>query len=389
MPSPELQILIEAIRVVLLKAPQDKLLHLLNSPKIDWKRLEKMVVYHQIRPVVYEALRQVNFFNDFTENLAQYSKKQAVNNMVYCQEATRILSIFRSQNIPVLPYKGLLFLEKFYQNKPLREFLDFDIVVKPTDAVNALKILLNEGYELCTATTATDDALNHLIVTVPDREVALNKTTKLGLAVQIDFHWGISEVSHQQTIQLEELFDSAIISNFQGEQLLIPSNDSIFKMLLKHHGGRDCWLRLKNSCDLVAFLQSNPEMNILHLKQLAKETKLSNILTCGIGIAETYFYENAKNKVANPKVINQIVERWESATYWNTPSSKLKFNAIYRSLQDEMTSWQSYLMARIRYYAIVNPYEQKRLVVFDNQYVLLNASSKLVSYLWYRFTGAK
>lgn len=80
--STELQILIECIKVVLLKKDKQKLIALLYSQSIDWKHINKMVAYHRIRPGVYEALRQVNFTNDFTEELADFSKKQAIKNLV-------------------------------------------------------------------------------------------------------------------------------------------------------------------------------------------------------------------------------------------------------------------------------------------------------------------
>ena len=386
MPSPELQILIEAIRVVLLKAPHDKLLHLLNSPKIDWKRLDKMVAYHQIRPVVYEALRQVNFFNNFTENLAQYSKKQAVRNMVNGQELGRVLLLFQSWHIEVLPYKGVLFLDSFYQNKPLRESGDVDLIVKPSQAARVIQLLMDDGYVLKIDQTPTKEIIEEIVKKASGREVSLRKTVQAGLTVEIDLHWGMNETFQSYTIDLDNLFETAAIGNFQHKQVLLPSLDSVFKMLLNHHGGRNCWLKLKDFADLIAFMNARPTAELTHLRQLAHQMKMTKVFEAGLQLLDAFFYPGTDSLKPN---LTQIVRFWEKSQYYDKLIPKFWFRKIHFSLQDEKISWLDYVLVQVKYLAVSYPSERKRIFYFNEQYVFLNASSKIVSYLWYRLTGAK
>ena len=386
MPSPELQILIEAIKVVLLKAPQDKLLHLLNSPKINWKRLEKMVVYHQIRPVVYEAFRQADFSNDFTEKLAQFSKRQAVRNMVNGQELGRVLSLFQSWHIEVLPYKGVLFLDNFYQNKPLRESGDVDLIVKPSQAAQVIQLLMDDGYVLKIDQTPTKEIIEEIVKKTPNKEISLRKMVLLGLTVEIDLHWGINENFQCHTIDLDDFFETAAIGSFQHEQVLLPSVDSVFKMLLNHHGGRDCWLKLKEIADLIAFVNAQTTAELTHLRQLANQMKMAKVFEAGLQLLNTLFYPSITPLQAN---LTPIVRFWEKAQYYNRLIPMFWFKKIHFSLQDERTRWPNYVLVQIKYFSIPYPSERKRIFYFNEKYVFLNASSKLVSYLWYRLNGAK
>ena len=386
MPSPELQILIEAIRVVLLKASPDKLLHLLNNPKIDWKRLEKMVAYHQIRPVVYEALRQVNFYNDFAENLAQFSKKQAVKNIVNRQELVRILLLFKGQHIDLLPYKGVLFLDSFYQNKPLRESGDVDLIVKPSQAAQVLQLLINDGYILMIDQTPSQGIIEEIVKKTPIREISLQKTVQSGLTLEVDLHWGINETFQSYAIDLDDLFETAAVGSFQHKQVLLPSLDSVFKMLLNHHGGRDCWLKLKDCADLIAFMNAQTTAELTHLRQLANQMKMTKVFETGLELLGAFFYSSIAPLQPN---LTPIVRFWEKAQLYDKVIPKFLFRKIHFSLQDKEISWLAYVFTQIKYYSVAHPFERKRAFYLSEQYVLLNASSKLLAYLWYRLVGAK
>ena len=165
MVSKELQILIESIKVVLLDGSKEHIENLSNDSSIDWDKVDKMLKYHRIRPVFYEAMRRINIQNKVVESAGRFSKIQAIKNLNEIQESKRVLLLLKAANIPVVPYKGILFLEKLYQNNALREIGDLDILVKPEDAVEAMKVLVADGYELAIENEITDALLNEIIDT--------------------------------------------------------------------------------------------------------------------------------------------------------------------------------------------------------------------------------
>ena len=162
--------------------------------------------------------------------------------------------------------------------------------------------------------------------------------------------------------------------------------DSVFKMLLNHHGGRDCWLKLKDIADLIAFMNAQPTAELTHLRQLANQLKMMKMFEAGLQLLNTLFYPSPTPLQAN---LIPIVRFWEKSRIYDEFIPKLRLRRIHFSLQDEDISWLDYILVHMRYLSVSYPSERKRIFYFNEKYVFLNASSKLVSYLWYRLNGAK
>lgn len=391
--SLELQTLVEAIKLVLLKSSEKRFSELIHSSSIDWNKLQKMLEYHRIRPVFYEACRMVGFENDWVSKAEHFTKRQVMINLATGLELSRILSIFQEEKIEMLPYKGILFLEKLYQNKPLRESGDVDVLVKPENALNSLKILLKDGYRISRKFTeikdVDDDTLLEIIERSPWKELGLDKTLTSGINVHIDFHWGFNETFHQYHTPMEELFAKSSIEFFQRKQVLIPSTEIIFKMMLNHHGGRGCWLRLKDLCDLVAFRTQFSEVSPKTLQLFATEMKMQRVFSLGTQIYSVLFSETPLSKVENLNLIRKIIDFWETSEHYDSTLPKLKYKNIYRLMQDKPISWFTLINRHVKYYAVPNKTERKRLIVFPDKFIYLNAFSKLLTYALNKFSLRK
>jgi Uncharacterised nucleotidyltransferase len=380
--SKELQLLIESIKIVLLDSSSDLFRNLANDPKLNWQRVDKLLKYHRIRPVFYQACRNINFQNDLVENVGKYSKKQAIKNLNEIVEFKRVLTFLKDAGVPVLPYKGLLFLEKIYANKPLREIIDLDILVNPENAVKALSLLIKDGYQLCVEGDISEDLLTEIVKITPSPEVGLDKKTSIGMNVHIDFHWGLNEAP-QYRIDLPLIFNTAEISNFQNSNLLLPNTSSIFKMLLNHHGGRECWVRLKDLADLIAFKKTYPQIGIKDLTNWSSEMDMKRIYEAAESILESFFYESnvSLDKQEQSVSLKRIVGMWEYARHWDKIVPKILLIRIYRKLQDKETSWSTLIYNQIKFHSIANLTENKRLFALPEKYVYLNSFSKLLTYL--------
>jgi len=380
--SKELQLLIESIKVILLDSSPTVFKDLANDPKLNWQRVDKLLKYHCIRPIFYQACKNTNFQNDLVERVGVFTKKQAIKNLNEIVESKRVLTIFKDSGIPVVPYKGLLFLEKLYANKPLREIGDLDILVDPKDSVKALEVLIEDGYELCVEGNISKMLLKEIIKTTPSPEVSLVKKTPIGMNVHIDFHWGINEAP-QYRIDLPLIFSSAKMANFQNQRLLLPNNSSIFKMLINHHGGRECWVRLKDLADLIAFKRTYAEYTSDDLTKWSSEMDMKKIYLAAETLLESVFFAEylPLDKLENSVSLKRIVYMWEYATHWDKIMPKIFLIRIYRKLQDKNMNWSTLIYNQIKFHSVVSLTENKRLFVLPEKYVLLNAFSKLLSYM--------
>jgi len=384
----ELKILLEAVKLCLLNSPKDTFEVLINSNEVNWQKLNEMVIYHRIRPLFYEACRLVDFKNKEVKVFEKFSRRQAIKNLVISEELGRVLLLLQENGIEVIPYKGILFIEKLYKNKILRESSDIDILVKPRNALKAIKLLIQEGYAISTThaeiTSVDDSVLTELIERTQIQELSLLKDLPSGINVHIDFHWAVGETFHQYTLGVDELFEEANVETFQRRQLLIPNTKTIFKMMLNHHGGRGCWIRVKDFSDMLAFQNQHPELELATLQTWAAEMKMSRIFAIGNAIMQGIFLDSEPHQQIEPKLQKHIFDYWETSKEYDHFWSKYNHRNIYRQLQDTPMSWLALSHQLVKYYAIPNEMEKKRLVVFPDRYVYLNAFTKLVSYAWFR-----
>ena len=380
--SKELQLLIESIKIVLLDASPNVFKNLANDPELNWQRVDKLLKYHSIRPIFYQACRNINLQNDLVERVGVFAKKQAIKNLNEIIESSRVLTVLKNAEIPALPYKGLLFLEKIYGNKPLREIGDLDILVSPEDSVKALELLIEDGYKLGVEANVSKELLIEIIKTTPNPEVGLDKKTSIGMNVHIDFHWGINEFS-QYRIDLALIFSTAEMANFQNQKVLLPNTSSIFKMLINHHGGRECWVRLKHLADLIAFKKTYPEISFDDLTNWSSEMDMKKICVAAESLLESIFFADdlTLDKQQESISLKRILGMWEYATHWDRIMPKIFLLRIYRKLQDRETSWSTLIYDQIKFHSLVNLTENKRLFVLPDRFVFLNAFSKLLSYI--------
>jgi hypothetical protein len=379
--SKELRLLIESLKLVLQDFSPVLFKELVNDPDLNWARVHNLLAYHRIRPVLYNACCQVHFTNELLDRIGVFSKLQAIKNINEIKESVRVLRLLKDVEIPVVPYKGLLFLEKLYQNQAIREIGDLDILVQPVDGAKALKVLINDGYELAIGGIITDAYLQQIIDTTPSPEVGLDKKTDLGMNVHIDFHWGMNEYA-QYTIDSKSIFDSTEEVQFQNSKLLLPDKYAIYKMLLNHHGGRECWVRLKDIADLVAFKNSYPELSTQELQKVAAEMQMLRINKAAESILDLFFNQENINieDLSDSKSLKRIIGMWEYAKHWDKVIPKILLLRIHKKLQDNKTSWIQLIRSQMEFHSKANLTENKRLFVLPKKYVFMNAFSKLLSY---------
>ena len=121
MTSNELRLLISSIKVSILGEDRNNFLALLNSNELDWDRINLLANYHEIVPVFYNACKLVGFSNEHVKALEADVMRQAIKNVFYEKELLRLLTLLANSGIPTVPYKGMLFLEKLYNSRPVRK----------------------------------------------------------------------------------------------------------------------------------------------------------------------------------------------------------------------------------------------------------------------------
>lgn len=366
--SRELQALILSYKVVFLDQGMAEFKDAYE--KSDQERLMKLATSHAVRPVLYQALKKTGRDDSLTRNLQFFASQMALRDKLYGKEMVRLLKLFKEKQIDALPYKGYLFTKKLYEGQHFRESGDIDMVIRDKSKVaEAIALLKDEGYELH-APCDDNDLVNH----APGREVSLTKESRSGISFHIDFHWGVNEKYHIYPITTEDFFKGATVRFFLDEEILMPSDEAFFKMLLNHHGGRGCWLKLKELFDLSLFLRQ-PDIYKYHLKNWVSAMQMDKVFQVGSQLNDMVVREGPAIWSKEEKKIIKLWEREKS--YENDLWLKIKKMKIYLDLQNPDVSRLNLFRRYAAYHGTDTPLYEKYYRPFDGRNRVLNFIVKM------------
>lgn len=386
-----------------LKVLKSSLKYQFNTYELDSKTIQNSdlvfnenLTFHAIRPILNQFLNASDSpKSQLSEQLNQYIQKQVFLNLQYAHEIRRLLTLFKQHAIKVLPYKGVLFVHELYGNKQLREVGDIDFLFHPDSAAAAMRLLLDEGYEFKALDTSfdhlsPDDFIERLLAAKGQYEVPFQKGN-----LHIDCHWGLHYGYLPYKIDFQRFFDTAVEADFYGVRCQIPSTETLFWMLILHHGGKEFWTRMKHFADLQAFLTSKGhELNWAEILKMAKAYQLYNIVCMGFYLLNTDFAvpipPELQNAIAQQQTLfekngKNIRAYWHFAQPWAKLNGRLRFEQLLYQNQDEDFSWWAYFNKFYITYTLPNPVEHKRIVSFPDTYPTLNFISKVVTYFLRKF----
>lgn len=401
--SIELEILIESIKTSLLGESPEKLQAILKNNQIDWQKFIPFVEYHSIRPVVFDAFQKMDkslIPSEIARYLQEYMFNQTILNLNYSLEIGRLLQLFQAKGLRALPYKGNLFIHQFYGNKQLREVGDMDFLFHPEDAKAGLKLLLDDGYQLSVpdesfARKLDPNALiNKILTSKGQYEVTLVKRTKENnMQFAIDFHWEIYADFIPYKVDFERFFTTTTQQSFLGKNIDMPSTETLYFMLMSHHGGKEFWLRMKHFCDLIMFLKIHQQsFNWQKIIDSSQKNKLNTVSMDGFYLLKKLFnvslpapIQEEVNKHNFKKVEKKIFQYWELGEKWDTLFLRLRYEEILILSQDNGFSRKKYFKSLFQVFSTSHPLENPRIISFPDNYPILNFSSKVLTYFIKKF----
>lgn len=116
----------------------------------DWGHFLKEVFYHRLPSRVYAFLNrhQANSFlsPEVWEKVKQAHYAAQLSTMKLEAELLALLPLFNQEKIDVLLMKGAALLQTVYRDRPIRHFIDLDLLVRPEDFPRAKLLLEKLGY---------------------------------------------------------------------------------------------------------------------------------------------------------------------------------------------------------------------------------------------------
>jgi len=149
--SPETKLVLLIARWVVYDECLPEIRNLLAQERIDWKRLEKFLGYHEFFPFTYRCLKECSqFLTNKSMEIAEKIYYYYLVRLSYLwEESKQIVDAFNSKNLEIVPLKGVAFLsDNMYGDKAfLRSMYDIDLLIKKEELPLAEKTLEALGYK--------------------------------------------------------------------------------------------------------------------------------------------------------------------------------------------------------------------------------------------------
>lgn len=121
---------------------------LLSFYSINWGRFKDLIIYHELTPFTYFALKDCSSF--LPQDLIAFLRNSYYCSLARCQylwkEFLRIYDAFEQAGIILLPIKGVALLEDLYPDRPLRPMTDLDFLIREENLLKAEEIFRDLEY---------------------------------------------------------------------------------------------------------------------------------------------------------------------------------------------------------------------------------------------------
>ncbi len=239
---------VDLIRFIAQKITGKETKDLLDLSSIRWERFKNLIIYHELVPFAYLALKDFNQFipgkiMNFLENNFYYALTRCQN--LY-QEFLRILKAFEESEVTLLPIKGMALFCDIYTAFPLRPMTDIDLLIREEKLQKAEAIFYNLGYrkEL--------GGLKEEYWRKKQIHIAFHRKEKKNFFF-VELHWAVDFKRRKHSL-LAELWKRTREINIEGRRInLLSPEDTLFSLALhnRRYGKTFC---LKNAFDAVLLL---------------------------------------------------------------------------------------------------------------------------------------
>lgn len=338
----EIELLLSSVRIHLDPDTTERIKIFLKQD-LDWTYIIQTATFHKVVPLLYQNLNTICpelVPKNVLAEMLYYFKANAKRNLFLTNELLKLLNLFESHNLTVIPIKGAILAVSVHNNLALRQFGDIDILVRPQDVITARDLLVAQGFQ---------NSYNH----TREEEIARlkspyckdNNYTHKHTGVNLDLHWQLLQRYLSFPIDHEHLWQHHGLVTLAGKTVinLSPEDNLLFLCV---HACRDRWNKLSLISDVAALISVSPDLNWDLLMKQAHTLGCWRRFSLGIILAKNLLGTNLPAEIllkveAQPELqamTTQVRERLFMQTY-KPPSlwKRYLFDLITRErLQDKI-----------------------------------------------------
>jgi len=308
--SIESQLLLACARVTIDARQQQKIRELIAAGP-DWELLIMTARRHGLCSLLHRhlsAVDQEHMPSAVSGRLATLASNYRRRNLVLVAELLRVVAILGKAGIGVIPYKGPALAQYVYRDFGLREFVDLDLLIRPSDAIKARRALVAAGLPPVNAFSRLAQLLYryfHCEFTfVLLRDVTLEVNWRPAPA-----YWLLPQIDDEAWERLGELPLAGVAT-----AALDPIDQLI---VLCVHGCKHRWDALKWLVDVAELLRCHPQLDWVALQTRAHEMGAAIMVETGLVLAHDLLEAPVPEEILNTarqqpktvKLVSKVRER--------------------------------------------------------------------------------
>jgi hypothetical protein len=264
--------------------------------EVDWEYLLNKAYYHGLRPLLYSNLRKYsnNVPEDIMHLLKDYYFINSRKNLLFMGELIRLVQIFETRNINLIPYKGPILAIQSYNDLSIREFGDIDLFINKKDFPLVKKILILENYE-----TILNLSNSKEVEYMKYQRECKFKNTNNGIPIEIQ--WNVTGFSFSFPNSRYFPINNLKSLSVNNHKIKTFTNEDLILILSIHVAGH-MWSRLSWMCDLVELINKSDKIDWNQIMKKAHDLAIERILYLNLSLSQNLF------DLKLPKNVQEYIE---------------------------------------------------------------------------------
>lgn len=295
---PQSQEYSELLRAIVRRSAPDGRIRGLAEKIRDWDELLRRSKDHRVLPLLFARLTEAGAAVPPEAHKRLHAEYQ--RNVFHCMantvELIALLKAFDEQEIPAMPFKGVVLAASVYGDLSARAAGDLDLLVHFRDLQRAAALLLDKGYELETAVHAD------LSPAIPDYYEYHFERRSDGMVVELRWKMELVTPRLRRGLGIDWVWPRRRTALLAGAK--VPGLDPETTLLmLCLHGSKHVWTRLAWIVDVARLLASSPDLDWKEIDREARQTGLWRTLALGVLLA---------HRIAGANVPSAVLRKFES-----------------------------------------------------------------------------
>ncbi|MGA7919099.1 MAG: nucleotidyltransferase family protein [Candidatus Acidiferrales bacterium] len=248
---------------------------------IDWDYLLHEAEANSITPLLHRHLTSIVADSPpsaFKEQLSQANRANVARSLSLTAELIKILDLFRSHKVSVIPYKGPVLAAQAYGDVTLREFEDLDLVLSQPDLPQAHWIMLALGYKAKFDWILSTEA----VASVVPAEYAYRDEARRLL---VELHTEVTLRHFPVKPDLDD-FTRHLVPVRLGDRGVLTFSAEDTLPIICIHGSKHFWERISWIADVSELIQSLAMADWDRSIRVAEYLKAGRILHVGLALAQ-------------------------------------------------------------------------------------------------------